>query len=289
MQINAGYLNNNKLPILDKSRPLVVSSCGTYRLKTVKKMQTLRPEGRMDYQLLYVASGKTHFYFSGKEQIVSAGHMVLLQPYQQQHYEYFGEEKPEVYWVHFTGGEVQSVLRKYEIPIDDPVFYSGTFSAYIYLFKEMISELQTCRTGYEELLSMYLQQIFLQIQRTGQAERIPASNYIQEEMDYACRYFNKHYNEPISIGEYAKSRNMSVSWFQRKFKQIVNHTPMQYLLIIRLNNAASLLETTDYSIAAISAIVGYEDPLYFSRIFRKQKGLSPSDFRKLRRVQESSK
>ena len=74
---------------------------------------------------------------------------------------------------------------------------------------------------------------------------------------------------------------MSVCYFQRNFKQIVKHTPIQYLLTIRVNNAASLLETTDYSMAEISAIVGYEDPLYFSRLFRKLKGMSPSDYRKL--------
>ena len=56
---------------------------------------------------------------------------------------------------------------------------------------------------------------------------------------------------------------------------------MQYLLTIRVNNAASLLETTDYSMAEIAAIVGYEDPLYFSRVFRKIKGMSPTEYRKL--------
>ena len=207
--------------------------------------------------------------------------MVLIQPRQEQRYDYYGEEKPEVYWVHFTGSDVKNILRSYNIPMDDPVFYSGASSTYTYIFKEMIAELQNCKTGYEELLAMYLRQIFLLVQRTRQERKPTVSTYIQEEMEIARRYFNEHYNEPISIQEYAESRSMSVCYFQRNFKQIVNHTPMQYLLTIRVNNAASLLETTDYSMAEISAIVGYEDPLYFSRLFRKIKGMSPSDYRKL--------
>lgn len=281
MYINSGYLNNSRTPFKDKSRPLIVGSCGTYRLKNTKKLPTWRPKGRLDYQLLYVVSGKTHFFFGGKERIVTAGHMVLIQPRQEQRYDYYGEEKPEVYWVHFTGSDVKNILRKYEIPMNDPVFYSGASSTYTYIFKEMINELQACRTGFEELLTMYLRQILLLIQRTRQEERPSVSTYIQEEMEYARRYFNEHYNEPISIQDYAESRNMSVCWFQRNFKQIVNHTPMQYLLTIRVNNAASLLETTDYSMAEISAIVGYDDPLYFSRLFRKLKGMPPSEYRKL--------
>ena len=281
MYVNSGYLNNSRAPFKDKSHPLIVGSCGTYRLKNTKKLPTWRPKGRLDYQLLYIVSGKTHFFFNGKERIVTAGHMVLIPPRKEQRYDYFGAEKPEVYWVHFTGSEVKNILRKYEIPMDDPVFYSGASSTYAYLFKEMIHELQTCRTGFEELLTMYLRQIFLLVQRTRQEQRPTVSTYIQEEMEYARRYFNEHYNEPISIQDYAESRNMSVCYFQRNFKQIVNHTPMQYLLTIRVNNATSLLETTDYSMAEIAAIVGYEDPLYFSRLFRKLKGVSPSEYRKL--------
>ena len=281
MFVNSGYLHDSRAPIKDKSRPLIVTSCGTYRLKTVKRLPTWRPKGRLDYQLLYIVSGKGHFYFHGEDRVVYAGRMVLIQPRQEQRYEYFGEDKPEVYWVHFTGSHVKNILRSYNIPMDDPIFYSGASSTYSYLFKEMINELQNCKTGYEDLLTMYLRQIFLLVQRTRQEERPTVSTYIQEEMEFARRYFNEHYNEPISIQEYAESRNMSVCYFQRNFKQIVKHTPMQYLLTIRVNNAASLLETTDYSMAEIAAIVGYEDPLYFSRLFRKIKGVSPRDYRNL--------
>ena len=281
MFVNSGYLHDSRAPIKDKSRPLIVTSCGTYRLKTVKRLPTLRPKGRLDYQLLYIVSGKGHFYFHGEDRVVYAGRMVLIQPRQEQRYEYFGEDKPEVYWVHFTGSDVKNILRSYNIPMDDPIFYSGASSTYSYLFKEMIHELQDCKIGYEDLLAMYLRQVFLLVQRTRQEERPTVSTYIQEEMEFARRYFNEHYNEPISIQEYAESRNMSVCYFQRNFKQIVKHTPMQYLLTIRVNNAASLLETTDYSMAEIAAIVGYEDPLYFSRLFRKIKGVSPRDYRNL--------
>ena len=281
MFVNSGYLHDSRAPIKDKSRPLIVTSCGTYRLKTVKRLPTWRPKGRLDYQLLYIVSGKGHFYFHGEDRVVYAGRMVLIQPRQEQRYEYFGEDKPEVYWVHFTGSDVKNILRSYNIPTDDPIFYSGASSTYSYLFKEMIHELQNCKTGYEDLLAMYLRQIFLLVQRTRQEERPTVSTYIQEEMEFARRYFNEHYNEPISIQEYAESRNMSVCYFQRNFKQIVKHTPMQYLLTIRVNNAASLLEATDYSMAEIAAIVGYEDPLYFSRLFRKIKGVSPRDYRNL--------
>ena len=100
------------------------------------------------------------------------------------------------------------------------------------------------------------------------------------EIDKAIMHFNEHYNEDISIEEYAKKHNMSTSWFIRNFKQYTGSTPMQYILSIRIYNAESLLKSNLYNINEIARIVGYDNPLYFSRIFKKTKGLSPSEYRK---------
>lgn len=281
MYLNSGYLNNSRLPFKDKSAPLIVGSCGTYRLLSRERLPTRRPRGRLDYQLLYVASGKTHFIINGEDRVVTAGHMVLYLPRQEQDYVYYGKDKPEVYWVHFTGSDVKNILRRYEIPLGDPVFYCGVASAYTDLFKEMIGELQDCRVGFQELLSMYLRQVFLLVQRSRLEQKPAVSTYLQEEMENARRYFSEHYNENIHIEDFAVSRSMSVSWFLRNFKQVVGMSPMHYILMNRINNAVSLLETTNYNINEISTIVGYENPMYFSRLFKKQKGVSPTEYRKL--------
>ena len=101
MYINSGYLNNSRTDFKDNSTPLVVGSCGTYRLKTRPKLPTYWQKGRRDYQILYVANGKTHFWFDDREEIVSAGHMVLYKPEEIQKYVYYLEDNPEVFWIHF--------------------------------------------------------------------------------------------------------------------------------------------------------------------------------------------
>ena len=55
---------------------------------------------------------------------------------------------------------------------------------------------------------------------------------------------------------------------------------MQYILSKRLYNAKILLQNTDYNVTEIAEIIGYDNPLYFSRIFKKAKGISPSEYRK---------
>ena len=280
MYTNNAYLNNSMLDIKDKSKPLIVTSVGTYHLYTHPKLPTWRPKGRKDFQLLYIATGKAHFHFNGKEEIVTAGHMVLYRPKEPQKYEYYGDDQTEAYWVHFTGGNVTNILRSYGFPDNKNIFYCGSHIEYQGIFRNMIYELQMCKENYEQMLEMYLKQIFIMLQRSFLSQLKPDNTYVIEEIDKATLYFNEHYSENISIDEYAQNNHVSVSWFIRNFKQYTGFTPMQYILSKRLYNAEILLQNTDYNVTEIAEIIGYDNPLYFSRIFKKAKGISPSEYRK---------
>lgn len=280
MYTNSGYLNNSLIDFQDNSRPLIVGSCGTYRLFTHPHFLTYRPEGRLDYQLLYIAAGKAHFFFEeNKEEIVTAGHMVLYCPKEMQKYIYYAEDQTEVYWVHFTGNDVKRILKEYGFSLSEHVFYTGTSPEYQVLFRKIIQELQLCKPCYEELLSMLLRQIFILTNRQfSEGNRL--NSYAQNEIELATHYFNEHYNTNISIEEYAASKHMSPCWFIRNFKHYNKITPLNYILGLRITNAQNLLESTSYNVTEIASIVGYDNPLYFSRLFKKQTGLSPSDYRK---------
>lgn len=66
---------------------------GCWRAKTADILE----KGRRDYQILYVAAGKAHFWFDGKEEVVKAGNMVLYKPGEIQKYVYYLADKPEVF------------------------------------------------------------------------------------------------------------------------------------------------------------------------------------------------
>ena len=282
MYLNSGYLNNSHIDFKDKSRPLIVGSCGTYRLYAHPKLPTLRPRGRLDFQIIYVCAGAAHFHFDHAENdtVVTAGNIVVYRPKEFQKYEYYADDKTEVYWVHFTGGNVKNILRSYGISDDMRVFYVGTSLEYERIYKRMITELQRCQADYEEMLTMLLRHLLILIHRQLTKQHVLKNEYLDSEMDLAAQYFNDNYNTDIRVEDYAASRSMSVSWFIRNFKAYTGSTPLQYLVSIRIANAQALLETTTYTVTEIGRIVGYDNPLYFSRIFHKQNGVSPSEYRK---------
>lgn len=280
MYINTAYLNNSLVDIMDKSRPLIVTSCGIYRIFAQEKLPTYRPKGRNDYQLLYIASGKGHFYFNqNAEVIVSAGHMILYRPKEMQKYVYYAEDQTEVYWVHFTGNDVKKFLKRHSFPAKEHVISTGTFPEYQQLYRKMIQELQLCKADYENYLSLLLYQLLIIVGRQ-QSESLTITTAVQKDIEHATHYFNENYNKNINIDEFAASLNMSTCWFIRNFKQYNKITPLSYILSIRIANAQNLLETTSYNVTEIASIIGYDNPLYFSRLFKKQTGLSPSDYRK---------
>lgn len=282
MYTNNAYLNNSTIDRKDKSKPLVITMCGTYKLYTRPKLPTWRPRGRLDFQLLYIAAGKAHFHFDNNDEatIVHAGHMVLYRPKEPQKYEYYAKDQTEVYWVHFTGNNVKNFLRRYGITDDTRIIYTGISIEYKNLFMSMIEELNLQRIDCEEMLINYFTILLISLHRIALQKPRKKNLQNMNDMEQATQYFRMHYNKPISIEDYAVSHNMSISWFIQNFRQYANTTPAQYVQSLRLTNAKMLLETTNYNITEIANLVGYENPLYFSRFFRKQCGISPSQFRK---------
>lgn len=226
-----------------------------------------------------VSEGRAHFFMNGKDNIVTAGHMVIIFPDEPQHYRYYLEDRTAVYWVHFTGSQVERILEHYHISREEHIIYSGTSPEYQWLFSQIIQELQLVRPGSDEMLTLLFSNILLLVFRSMEM-KLKFTNTMEKEVSHAIYHFRKHFNENINIEEYAAEQNLSVSWFIRCFRQITGQTPLKYLINLRISNAQMLLETTDYSVAQISESVGYDNPLYFSRLFHKQTGISPTDYRK---------
>ncbi len=263
----------------DKS--LVINSCGTYRLSSEFKLPTGRPKGRFDYQLIYIASGKGYFYFNDDSPtIVNAGNMVLYLPLEPQRYEYYGVDRPDIYWIHFSGKDIPELFREHSIDTNAHIIPVGTNSNYAHYFEKIILEMQLRKDFYEEAATLFFTQLLILMGRANKDFSLNKDLASSEEIDQVTTYFHQHYRENINIETYLESNGFTMSTFFRKFKQYTGVTPLQYILDIRLSTAKKLLATTDYSINEISFIIGYDNALYFSRLFHKHMGMSPKEYRK---------
>ena len=143
----------------------------------------------------------------------------------------------------------------------------------------MIKELQLQRANYEDVNKLFIHHIFLTINRYIK-EGKQTKNETISDIERAVHYFNENYNKPISIEQYAQEHLMSVNWFIHSFKEVMNVPPMQYIVSLRISAAKGYLENSNKNITEISNIVGYENALYFSRLFKKYTGMTPSEYKK---------
>lgn len=99
------------------------------------------------------------------------------------------------------------------------------------------------------------------------------------EIRAAAAYLCEHFCQPLSLADCAARLHLSVSRFSHLFTKTIGVSPYQYLLRLRLDQACALLLHTELDIRHIAQLVGFDDPSYFSRLFRKRFGENAGAFR----------
>jgi len=102
------------------------------------------------------------------------------------------------------------------------------------------------------------------------------------KIEECVAYMIQHLNRPLQASTLAARINISPSHFFTLFKRHVGSTPMDYFIRLRLRRACHLLENTEMSVKNIAYTLGYEDPCYFSRIFKSFNQMTPSQYRLLK-------
>ncbi len=95
----------------------------------------------------------------------------------------------------------------------------------------------------------------------------------------AAEYIDRHFAEPFGVAELAERLYLSPDYLRQLFRAEFGESPLRFLLRKRLENAARLLRTTDLPIQIVGERCGIENQYYFSRVFRKFHGCSPSEYR----------
>ncbi|WP_026021452.1 response regulator [Paenibacillus senegalensis] len=98
-------------------------------------------------------------------------------------------------------------------------------------------------------------------------------------IEKAKRYIDAHYQHDIGIEEVAEHVEISFSYFCTLFKQTAGCTFLEYLTRFRIGKACQLLRESEVKVFQIASLVGYQDPRYFTQVFKKMMGMTPSEYR----------
>lgn len=146
------------------------------------------------------------------------------------------------------------------------------------LSMQMFHEQQNRGTGWRFMMKMLFMQILCIISRTF--EKHSSESNETQEITLIIRYLNEHYAQKITLETLAARFGKSVPTLSRLFQATLNKSPINYLIHLRLEKAAAALRFTSSSITDISFQCGFSDSNYFSKMFLRQFGISPRDYRK---------
>jgi YesN/AraC family two-component response regulator len=127
-----------------------------------------------------------------------------------------------------------------------------------------------------EQLIDYAYQTFVTITSyTKPQNSIDYSNHIVKA---TREYLESHYADDISLEAMAEHVNISPQYFSKLIKKTTGFNFIDWLSMLRVKKAKELLMNTDFTVKEVCFMVGYKDPNYFSRIFKKRIGITPSEF-----------
>ncbi|MBZ4665881.1 helix-turn-helix domain-containing protein [Mahella sp.] len=170
-------------------------------------------------------------------------------------------------------------IRKF-LSSDNEFFHlSDSETLYVTVW-DILRELESDDASKNLLLPLMVLELMLKMSRIYCADQIAdhssANVYVNKSLDYMRR----HYSEDISIDDIAVALSISTRYFQKIFKQAIGHTPMEHLNKLRIDKAKLLLRKTDIPLTDLCLMVGINSRQYFSYLFKKYTGLSPSEFRR---------
>lgn len=222
------------------------------------------------YVFEYVISGKGHISHDGQQFAVSAGDAYIL--HQGHEHAYYPDENDPwlKIWFNASGSLVRHLLADYEL--DNTIVIPGFRSSQHLdeIFRSMKEDPFNCR----EQLSVLLHQYIIAL-----ADFCSQQNDVQTQAVAMKKYIERSLTLPLSIDELADSVHLSRSRALYLFKETYGITPYRYYLSQRLELAQSMLQQSSLSIQEISDRLGFIDYRHFSGFFKKECGISPTQYR----------
>lgn len=239
----------------------------------------------LDYYLLHrIISGKGVFVCSGQEFTLQAGDSFLIHPGQLVAYSADQEEPWHYRWIAFQGKSVPKLLQNIGFTLEHPVAVGmkerdleRPFQQIQTAFHDKKPYAPMEAAGYLYLLfSMYGERQQAAQSHVSVKSRTQAANIVRQ----ALQYFTTHYAEEITMETLADSLGYNRAYVSRMFKKHTGMTPISFLLKLRVDQARRLLrDRPDLTVEQIALSVGFHDPLYFSKQFRRLHGESPTQYR----------
>ncbi|HTG71421.1 MAG TPA: AraC family transcriptional regulator [Candidatus Udaeobacter sp.] len=187
-------------------------------------------------------------------------------------------------WIHFTGDDVPGLAKRYDVPFNQIISTGEPHLLGPYL-RSIETELSLRKPYWKQKTSLVLEEILLLLSRHKQMhDEFDKLTAAEQEFKYkfmtARTFIHEHYEQDWTVNKMSELVNLSAERFGVLYQKYFHMSPKDDLISKRLEEAKIQLLNSHHSIEQIALRSGFNSLYYFSRLFKKRVGRTPSDYRK---------
>lgn len=243
-----------------------------------------RVDGTDAHILIYCTAGKGWVELAGNQRFVISEQTLIILPAHVPHRYGADDTDPwSIYWFHLRGDDVQPLLRAFhlnEAPVSPPLGYTLKFiEAFEQIYRLLMDKPYSLQTHIHIAQTIRMQISTLGIAIGGTPHEKRRSQYIEQ----AIRIMSDQLDRSLKLDDLASRIGLSKQHLIELFNETTGFPPIDYFLRMKMQRASQLLDLTELSIKEIASSLGFHDPYYFSRAFKKINGISPTAYRSIKK------
>lgn len=240
-----------------------------------------KKEEVLQFILIYCTDGEGWFELNGKRELVRE-HQFFILPKGKEHKYGSSRVKPwTIYWMHFDGEKAAFFADGFDHPTNISPNENSRIEERLQIFEEIYTTLRkgfSTNNIYYSITSLFY---FLgSMKFLGEyRESVNTTQKQLDVIDEVIHFMREKIEQKLTLADIAKEAKLSPSHLSLLFHKKTEYSPLRYLTHMRIQKACHYLDFTDMKINQICPKIGYDDALYFTRIFTKTMGMSPSEYR----------
>lgn len=289
-KIKSGFMGERAIvlpaPIIDEFKNtdlgslLHITDIGFYPKASFHFRKRTREEANQ-YVLIYCVEGEGWFEINSQPQKVIANQIFILPKSKAHSYGSTSKNPWTIYWIHFDGDKASFFSEGLDKPLLVSPERDSRLEDRFKLFEEIFA---TLKNGYSKNnLEFSITALFYFFGSLKYLSTYRASNNLTQQRDVAdeaIHFMRENTHKRLTLKEISDYVELSPSHFSTIFQSKTGYSPLSYFIHLKIQEACHHLDFTGMKINQISMLVGFEDPFYFSRLFTKTMGVSPSEYRK---------
>lgn len=250
------------------------------------KYHFIKKDSGVDYHMLiYCTSGEGWYKIGTNTYAIKENQFLILPPNTPYSFGAHSANPWTIYWIHFKGKLASSFLTLPIIPCQISPDIDSRLQDRIKMFEEIYENLElSFHSNHYNYASLCLFHLLASFKYAQQFRQIRNQDGIEKQFSQKVIYYmRENVEHNLTLEHFARHFNYSPSHFSSLFHGETKQSPIKYFINLKIEKACQYLELSNLKISDIYPKLGFKDAAYFSRIFGKIMGLSPSKYKEQER------